>query len=82
MSKDLEIVFVAASRDHEERAEAAFSAAAIRFTIGLEANPDASPSAVCYLGVVYSVPRDDAERCRRLLDEAGLRRGIIARELP
>lgn len=49
--------------------------------IGYEIRPEAIPydtSRVCYLGVLYEVPVEQAESLRKLLEQVGLAAGIIA----
>jgi hypothetical protein len=71
-----EPVFIAATASEAGVVEQILDDEGIAYEQRLEPSLEAS-SSVCYMGVLFEVPADAASRCRELLKERGLGRGLV-----
>ncbi len=69
---DRESVCIARSAADEARIEHVLKGLGLDFIVRVEATERHSPGAVCFLAMIYSVARTDADRARRALAAAGL----------
>jgi hypothetical protein len=76
MSDLFEAVFVASDVREADLAERALQESAIEFRQRLDAVPHET-SAVCYLGTMFEVAAQDAERSREALKRNGLINGLV-----
>jgi hypothetical protein len=74
---DLNPVFFATTQRDEAAAERVLDATGIDYSVRLEVIEERRADGVCYQGMLYEVPSAEAPRCRELLIESGLQRGII-----
>jgi hypothetical protein len=72
-----EAIFIAATTAEAERIERLLEAEGIDFELTPEPFVQGLLSGSCALGLLFEVPSGEAERCRRLLTDAGLGRGIV-----
>jgi hypothetical protein len=72
-----EPIFVAANVREADFVERVLDDEGIEYSQRLEPSLNET-SGVCYQGTLFEVVASEADRCRRLLKEKGLERGIVA----
>lgn len=72
-----ESVFVAATAGEADRVAQLLDDAGIRYSERLDAALEDTSSRICYLGTVFEVDPELADRCRQLLKNEGLEHGLI-----
>ena len=77
-----EAIFIAASTAEAERIEQLFDDEGIDFELTPEPFTQGLLTTSCALGLLFEVPSAEAERCRRLLANAGLGSGIVPPPVP
>ena len=70
-------VFVAASAAEADRVARLLDDAGIAYNERLDANLEEASSRTCYLATLFEVDAAQAEKCRRLLTDEGLLRGLV-----
>ncbi len=70
-------VFVAATSAEADRVAQVLDDAGIEYSERLDAALEDTSSRICYLGTVFEVDRELADRCRKLLKDEGLEHGLI-----
>jgi hypothetical protein len=78
----LQPVFFATSQLDEAAAERVLDATGVDYSVRLEVIEERRAAGVCFQGLLYEVPSDIAAKCRQLLVENGLQRGIIEEGMP
>ncbi|HSP15668.1 MAG TPA: hypothetical protein VLV78_13035 [Thermoanaerobaculia bacterium] len=73
----MEAVFVAATAAEADEVSRLLDAAGIEYAERLDAALNDTSSRVCYLGTLFEVREEHAERSRRLIADEGLERGVI-----
>jgi hypothetical protein len=76
MSENLEPVFIASNVREADLVERVLQSAGVEFKQRLEGTLRET-SEVCYLGTLFEVSPNDADRCRTLLKEKGLGSGLV-----
>lgn len=72
-----EPVFVAATASEADRVARVLEDAGVPYSERLDAALDDPSSRICYLGTVFEVSSDVADKCRQLLKERGFSHGVL-----
>jgi hypothetical protein len=70
-----EPVFITADMREADSVERVLDEAGVSYSLRLDAI--SREGGACYQGIVYEVAADDAEKCRRLMLDQGLSRGLL-----
>ena len=73
-------IYVAETTIEADRVERVLDHAGVDYTLRLDAVP--REGGACFQGILYEVGADDAEKCRRLMLEEGLSRGLLPVPVP
>lgn len=71
-------IYFAETTTEADRVEQVLDQAGVDYTLRLDAMP--REGGACYQGILYEVGGDEAHKCRRLLLDRGLSRGIVTPE--
>ena len=71
-------IYVAENTTEADRVEQVLDQAGVDYSLRLDAVP--REGGACYQGILYEVAADDAKKCRRLMLDQGLSRGIVSPE--
>jgi hypothetical protein len=71
-----EPIFITADMREADSVERVLDDAGVRYSLRLDAIP--REGGACYQGILYEVAADDAQKCRRLMLDQGLSRGIVS----
>jgi len=72
-----EPVFITADMREADSVERTLDEAGMEYSMRLDAVP--REGGACYQGILYEVAADDAEKCRRLMLDKGLSRGLVGK---
>jgi hypothetical protein len=68
-------IYVAETTNEADRVESVLDEAGVDYTLRLDAVP--REGGACFQGILYEVAADDAAKCRKLMLDQGLSRGVI-----
>ena len=68
-------IYVAETTSEAGRVESVLDEAGIDYTLRLDAVP--REGGACFQGILYEVAADDAAKCRKLMFDQGLSRGVV-----
>lgn len=77
MTHEKEPVFVAATAGEADRVAQLLEDAGVEYSERLDAALDDPSSRICYLGTVFEVSSEAAERTRQLLKDEGFDHGVL-----
>jgi hypothetical protein len=72
-----EPIFITADMREADSVERVLDDAGVDYSMRLDLVP--RDGGACYQGVLYEVAADDADKCRRLMLEQGLSRGLVGK---
>jgi len=72
-----EPIFITADMREADSIERVLDDAGVDYSMRLDAMP--REGGACYQGILYEVASDDAEKCRRLVLDRGLSRGLVGK---
>lgn len=70
-----EAIYITADMREADRVESVLDEAGVDYTLRLDAVP--REGGACFQGILYEVAADDAAKCRKLILDQGLSRGVI-----
>ena len=68
-------IYIAENTREADSVERVLDEAGVSYTLRLDAVP--REGAACYQGILYEVAADEAEKCRRLMLDKGLSKGLV-----
>jgi hypothetical protein len=72
-----EPIFITADMREADSVERALDEAGVDYSMRLDAVP--RDGGACFQGILYEVAADDAAKCRRLMLQQGLSRGLVGK---